>query len=624
MNNLLWLILGAPLFGAIFIVLFGRRLQAACCAQLATVMVFISSFAVFLLWCNAGDNAVFTQTLFIWMDIGSWRPEFGLTVDRVSLIMVTVASWIGFLIHLFSVRFMAGEEGERRYFFYLNLFVAGMLFFVMADNLILLYLGWEVMGLCSYALVSYYYHKQYYAYCGRKAFVVTRIGDTALAIAILVVFASFNTVNIQAIFSQIQTQPPEYWVIAAICLLLLVAGIAKSAQFPIHVWLPDAMTGPSTVSALIHAATMVTAGVYLLVRFHPLLNMVPDIRLCIAFIGCITAFFAASAALAQNEIKRILAYSTISQIGYMFAAVGAAAYSLALFHLIVHACFKALLFMSSGVIIKAYNGEGDIRRMGGLAKHQPALNIVYLIGCLTLGALPFVTSSFYSKDAIIAADFTTASGYPLVFLGFTAALFTSIYSMRMYFMVFSGKARSDIVPYHLPVTMKLPLIILAFLSIFIGMIQLPEEWDFGPHILISWLSPVVGHFTMPDAVTSLWLEVIGSLVAVIGIAAAYPIVRRELSRRYGLGNNSFLNNAWFTDSAAYCLIVVPYNKICWCAEWLVEKLLLHKLIINSVVSLLNIIHIGIKRMLSGALQRYLYLMVSGLVLIMFYAVWLFI
>lgn len=623
MNNLLWLIPGAPILGAIVIALFGQRLPAKCCSRFATLMAFVSAAVVLLLWLNGGLDAHFHEDLYAWMSIGSWTPHFSLSVDKVSMVMLTVATWVGSLIHLFSVRFIGGEDGERRYFFYLNLFLAGMILFVMADNLVLLYLGWEVMGLCSYALVSYYFYKQYYAYCGRKAFVVTRIGDTALAIAIVFAFAHFGTVNMANIFHQVQTQPQDHFMIGMLCVLFLIAGVAKSAQFPMHVWLPDAMTGPSTVSALIHAATMVTAGVYLLVRFHLLLNMVPDVRLAVAYVGCFTAFFAATAGMAQVQIKRVLAYSTVSQIGYMFAAVGAGAYSLALFHLLVHACFKALLFMSSGAIVNAYGGESDIRNMGGLAKKQPLLNVVYLIGCLTLAALPLVTASFYSKDAIIAADFTSRDGYVLAALGLVGALFTGIYSMRMYFMIFQGKARTKIVNYSVPFSMKLPLVILAFFSVTIGWIQLPDDWNFGPHLLVPWLSSVVGWSPMPDAQASFWLEIIGALVALVGIILAYPIAKREIAKRHGLGDNKFLQNAWYIDRLSHYVIVVPYYALCSISQQMVEKLLLNKVVVGSVTGLLNLAHVGMKEVQSGALQRYLYLMVLGAVLLLAYSVWLF-
>ncbi len=614
MNDLLWLIPGAPLAGALFTALLGQKVSAKLCSLLATLMVFVAALMVLLLWFNGGAEANFSQHLYKWMSVGAWQPHISLCVDKVTLVMVTVATWVGFLIHLFSVHFMGKEEGVRRYFFYLNLFIAGMVLFVMADNLVLLYAGWEIMGLCSYALISYYYHKKHNAWCGRKAFVVTRIGDLALAIAIICIFMHFGTVDMADIFNQHKTALQDNFMIEVICLLLLLAGIAKSAQFPLHIWLPDAMTGPATVSALIHAATMVTAGVYLLVRFYQFLESVPNIRLIVEFVGCMTAFYASVVALSQNEVKRILAYSTISQIGYMFIAVGAGAYALALFHLLVHACFKALLFMGSGVIIKACDGVSDIRKMGGLAKSQPLLNVVYLIGSLTLAALPVFTASFYSKDVIIAASYTTDNyGEWLAFLGLAGALFTALYAMRMYFMIFTGQPRTQIVNYKLTFSMQLPLIILAFFSITIGWIQLPEGWHFGPHLLIPWLASAIGWIPLPDEETALWLEILGGSTTIIGIVAAFYMVRSELIKRRGIGNNHFLNNAWYIDHLIHYIIVIPYNNLCLITEIIIEKIFLTKGIVGTLTKLLNFANYSMKQIQAGSLQRYLYIMILGVI-----------
>ena len=618
MAHLLWLIPAAPALGVIWIALFSRRCSAHYAAFIATLMVGISALSVALLWCTVRETTVYLS-LYTWMSVGLWAPRFAFYIDKISLIMLTVATGVGFLIHLFSVHFMKNSSGIRRYFLYLNLFIVGMVCFVMADNLVLLYLGWEIMGLCSYALVAYYYKKPYYAYCGRKAFVVTRIGDAFLAIAILVVFFHFKTVEISSVFQQIQTHSDDAWLIGMLCVLFLVAGIAKSAQFPMHIWLPDAMTGPSTVSALIHAATMVTAGVYLLVRFHVLLDRVPDIRLCIAFIGGITAFFAASAALAQNEIKRVLAYSTISQIGYMFAAIGVGAYSLALFHLLVHACFKALLFMSSGVIVHAFGEISDLRKMGGLIRHQPILHAVYLVGVMTLSALPFITASFYSKEAIIAADFTAPYGWILSLLGIVGAFLTGLYAMRMYIMIFWGKARSMIQPYTLTFVMKLPLLILAFLSITIGWIQVPERWTFGPHWLVPWLALDLGWNPMPMGATAVWFEWVGILVVLASIMMAIPLTKAELCRQYGLSNCAFLRNAWYTDALSFALFVRPYFFLCWLCS-MFETIFLKKGMECGLIYVFNQAHESIKYMQANTLRSYLYGFILGTVILLAYLI----
>ncbi|WP_298771849.1 NADH-quinone oxidoreductase subunit L [uncultured Shewanella sp.] len=617
MNNLIWLIPGAPLIGAGFIILLGNRFTAQICARIAALMVFISAALVICLWGTLLtqpheinlNQPLFQQSLFTWMSIGSWQVHLALTIDKISLIMMTVASCVGFLIHLFSIQFMKGEAGERRYFFYLNLFIFGMLSFVMAHDLILLYLGWEVMGLCSYALVSFYYQKSHYAYCGRKAFVVTRIGDTALAIAIMVIFAQFHSIELPVITSQVGNQSIVSSNLMLIGALLILAAIAKSAQFPLHVWLPDAMTGPSTVSALIHAATMVTAGVYLLIRFHPLFELVPDLQLVIAFIGCITAFFAASAALSQNDLKKILAYSTISQIGYMFAAVGVGAYGFALFHLIVHACFKALLFMSSGVIIKAFNEEHDIRKMGGLGKKMPFMRYTYLIGSLTLAALPFITASYYSKDPIIAATYTQHFGFYLTALALLGALMTGLYSMRMYLMVFTGQARSEIQAYSLTIGMQLPLAILAFLSITIGFIQVP--WNWGPQLLIPWLASDLGLPTLPQGKAELFIDILGISASILGIALACYFTPKEIKHHQGLGNVTFLNQAWYVDALSMKWVVTPYYALCHLCRVCIEKIIFFRVIELSLIGLLQLGHDSLTRAQAGLITRYLYFICIG-------------
>lgn len=624
MNSLIWLIPGAPLIGAGFIILLGNRFTAQCCARIAALMVFISATLVIGLWGTlltqpheiTLNQPLFQQSLFTWMSIGDWQVHLALTIDKISLVMMTVASCVGFLIHLFSIQFMKGETGERRYFFYLNLFIFGMLSFVMAHDLILLYLGWEVMGLCSYALVSFYYQKSHYAYCGRKAFVVTRIGDTALAIAIMVIFAQFHSIELPLITSQVGAEgvtPSQLTLIGA---LLILAAIAKSAQFPLHVWLPDAMTGPSTVSALIHAATMVTAGVYLLIRFHPLFELVPDLQLVIAFIGCITAFFAASAALSQNDLKKILAYSTISQIGYMFAAVGVGAYGFALFHLIVHACFKALLFMSSGVIIKAFNDEHDVRKMGGLGEQMPFMRYSYLIGSLTLAALPFITASYYSKDPIIAATYTQHFGFYLTALALLGALMTGLYSMRMYLMVFSGQARSEIQTYSLTIGMRLPLAILAYLSITIGFIQTP--WSWGPQLLIPWLASDLGLPNLPHGNAEFFIDILGISASILGIALACYFTSKEIKHQQGLGNIRFLNQAWYVDALSMKWVVAPYYYLCSLCRISIEKILLFIIIESSLIGILQQGHHSLTRAQAGQITRYLYFICIGAIVLLAY------
>ncbi|MCL9780796.1 NADH-quinone oxidoreductase subunit L [Vibrio sp. S4M6] len=626
MNNWLWLIPTLPLLSAAIIVLLGGRIPLRASGIIAATSVFISAILVGVLWVDSDFNPAYHQQLWTWMSVGDWKVNIGFTVDRLTLVMITVTTWVGFLIHLFSVPFMRKDFGERRYFCYLNLFVAGMLFFVMADNLILLYTGWEIMGLCSYGLISHYYNKEKNVYSGRKAFVVTRIGDTLLAIGILLTFVVFKTVNLHEIFHLAATQPVNLWVIGAICLLFLAGGMAKSAQFPFHVWLPESMAGPSTVSALIHAATMVTAGVYLIARTHVLYNLVPDVTWWVSLVGAFTAFYAATCAVAQNDVKRILAYSTISQIGYMFAALGVGAYDLAIFHVIVHACFKALLFISSGVIIDMYNHDHDIRKMGGLGKRLPWLKWTYLAGCASLAALPIITASFYSKDAIIAATDTGYLGWLLAGLGLVGALFTSIYSFRMYFMVFNGKNRTPftkpayISEKGLPWQMKVATGILAVGSIAIGWIQFPADWSFGPHLFVPWLSQVLGNVPELDPSTGLVLEILGSVIAIAGVWIAHVMVKKEIAAGKGIGDNKFLNAAWYIDDLSKLIFVRGFKAFTGLLETVIERWILNKGLVGGVSATLSSTGEIVSEGQGNQVSRYVLWMILGAVILLFYMV----
>ncbi|MFP8966810.1 NADH-quinone oxidoreductase subunit L [Pokkaliibacter sp. CJK22405] len=611
MHSLLWMIPCAPLLGALLIILL-EGLPTRVYGVIATLMVLVSAVLVALLWLS-GNWDMPVQQAYTWMHIGNWNLHVGFRVDRFTLVMASVSAWVGLLIHLFSTQYMRHDFGERRYFAYLNLFVGGMLLFITADNLILLYAGWEIMGLCSYALVSHYYGKEQNVYAGRKAFVTTRIGDTALAIGIFLCFMQFQSLDLQTIFDAAPQAPTG--MIAAICILFMLGAFAKSAQFPLHVWLPDAMAGPSTVSALIHAATMITAGVYLIARTHVLFDLVPDVRWWVALVGAFTALYASVSALGQNDIKRILAYSTISQIGYMFAALGVGAYSLALFHLAVHACFKALMFMSSGVIIEAYHHDHDIRNMGGLHKKQKFLSYAYLAGSLALAALPLVTASFYSKDAIIAATFTAPHGAFLAGLGLVGALLTGIYSMRMYFLVFTGKPRTEIHDYKMTWAMKLPLGLLAIGSICLGFIQLPDSWDFGPHLLLPWLEPVLSSVALPEGHAGELLELLGALAAVVGILVAWPLSKSEARTGRGLGSLGFLTRALYIDDLAKVLIIAPFNGLCAVVGLLVDGLLLNGILVHGVRRVMLCGSALASRAQGQTISRYVQVLIIGVVLL---------
>lgn len=620
MSDWLWLIPGSPLAGAAAIALLGGALRPSTAARIATLAMLVCAVAVTALWATGGAGGAARQTLYTWMAVGDWQATMGLRVDRVSLVMVSVASWVGFLIHLFSLSFMAEDYGERRYYVFLNLFVAGMLLFVMADNLLLMYLGWELMGLCSYALISHWYRDGAKARCGRKAFVVTRIGDAALALAIFLLYSHFGTLGFEPLLGAVSSSHDDTALLGWIAVLVLIGAAGKSAQLPLSVWLPDAMAGPSTVSALIHAATMVTAGVYLIARLHPLFEAVPQILGLVAVVGALTLVYAGLAALGQHDIKRLIAYSTISQIGYMFLGLGVGAYGLALFHLATHACFKALLFMAAGVVINAYQGDHDIRKMGGLAQGQPYLRLVFLAGSLALAAVPFISAGFYSKDPIIEAAAVAPHGGLLWSLAILGAVLTGAYAFRLYLMVFHGPQRGETVPYRMSWSMRLPLGLLALASLTLGFVELPHGWHL-PQLWSPWLAPEVGVPELPHGGGGALLQLAGMVAPLAGIALAFSIVRRE---RAGGGTSAVgvLAQGGYLDTVYDLLIVRPYFGLARALRTLVESWSLNGLALGSVVSLIR----GGNRLLSmtqnGNAARYASLMVLGAVLMVGYFLWI--
>lgn len=559
MSQWLWLIPGGALAGALLIALLGGRMRPAFIAWLACSAAFVSFVTVLAFWFAGADAGVVHQTLYIWAPVGQWRPTFGFTLDRVSLVMVSIVTAVGLLILLYSVSFMANDPGQRRYYFFMSLFLGGMLVLVLADNLLLLYLGWEMVGLCSYALIGFWYKNPANATAGRKAFIVTRVGDTSLAIGIFLLFSELHTLSFDRLFAAAATQWALGSELATLAAVLILGGaLGKSAQLPLQVWLPDAMAGPSPVSALIHAATMVTAGVYLLIRIHPLLELAPLVQWLVAAIGAVTILYGASSALAQRDIKRVLAYSTISQIGYMFLAVGCGAYALALFHLTTHACFKALLFLAAGAVIRAFDGEHDIHRMGGLAGRLPILHFSFLVGAASLAAVPVVTAGFFSKDAILTAAWAAPAGPLLWAFAVTGALLTGAYIFRVYLFVFHGAGPEPTLNV-LPRTMAIPLLVLAAFSLVAGFIEWPEGWP-GPQLWSDWLAAALGRAAMPTHVTAYLLQALGATAAIGGIALAFPLVRLERQEKMP-PLLRFLAAGWGFDALYGVLFVRPYRLL---------------------------------------------------------------
>lgn len=476
----------------------------------------------------------YTQPLWTWMAVGDLQVNLSLYLDGLSLTMLSVVTCVGFFIHLFASWYMRGEEGYSRFFAYTNLFIASMLFLVLGNDLLFVYLGWEGVGLCSYLLIGFYYQQSKNGAAAMKAFIVTRVGDVFLAIGLFILYQQLGTLNIQTIL----TLAPEKmaagsWPVTLAALMLLGGAVGKSAQLPLQTWLADAMAGPTPVSALIHAATMVTAGVYLIARTHVIFTLAPDVLYLVGFIGAVTLLLSGFAALVQTDIKRILAYSTMSQIGYMFLALGVSAWDAAIFHLMTHAFFKALLFLSAGAVIVACHHEQNIFRMGGLRKSLPLVYVCFLIGGGALAALPFITAGFYSKDEILWQ--ALASGHPeLLAAGLVGAVLTSIYTFRLIFVVFHGPEQTQAHAGH-GLAYTVPLVVLALLSTFIGALIVPP------------LHGVLPAGAEGELSAKHYLELISGLISIGGILIAAWLFlgeRRWVSRMAQTAGGKTLVQIW--------------------------------------------------------------------------------
>src|SRR5262245_4040036 len=493
--SILWLIPVLPLLGATINGILGKRLPKSIITAVAVGTVgisFILALRVFV--AMLGTSALpINRDYFIWIQAGRFQAQVGFMLDHLSGLMILIVTGVGFLIHVYSAGYMADEKGFYRYFAYLNLFVFFMLTLVLANNYLMMFVGWEGVGLSSYLLIGYWFTRKSAADAGKKAFIVNRIGDFGFLLAIMLIFWTFGRVDFAGVFGRLQDTTsfgPEplgtVGVLTTIGLLLFVGAVGKSAQFPLYVWLPDAMEGPTPVSALIHAATMVTAGVYMVSRSSAIYNHAPGALLVVAAVGAFTAIFAASIGLVQTDIKRVLAYSTVSQLGYMFLACGAGAYAAGMFHLMTHAFFKALLFLGAGSVIHGMGGIQDIRKMGGLRQHMPWTYRTFLVGTIAIAGIP-PFAGFFSKDAVLWSAWNYANyGRLLWLVGVIAAGFTSFYMFRLVFLTFSGAPRySEHEAHHVhesPKSMLIPLMVLALFSVFAGFVGVPAALGGGNHI----------------------------------------------------------------------------------------------------------------------------------------------
>jgi NADH-quinone oxidoreductase subunit L len=570
-----WLPILLPLLGALVNGLFGRRLGRRAVGLLACATVglaFVVAATIYwgLALVSPEQRAVpISNALFSWITIGDLEVKASLLIDPLSSVMTLVVTGVGFLIHVYSIGYMADDERYSRYFAFLNLFVASMLILVLADNFLMMYVGWELVGLCSYLLIGFWFERPAAADAGKKAFIVNRVGDFGFALGVLLVFFTFGSLEFAKVFPAVQTARFGGAPIAVIAALLLLGAVGKSAQIPLHVWLPDAMEGPTPVSALIHAATMVTAGVYMIARTHPIYQAEPRVALLVVVVGTATAFFAATIALAQNDIKRVLAYSTISQLGYMFVGVGVGAYVGAIFHLATHAFFKALLFLAAGSVIHALSGEQDIRKMGGLGGKIKVTAGTFIVGAAALAGFP-LTSGFFSKDEILAAAFAYS---PLLWgIGLLTAFLTAVYAFRLVFIVFTGEPRLE--PHaaeHLhesPRVMTFPLIGLALLALAGGLINLPPLLGGGAG-LAAFLEPGFLPASEGEALShSMESALLGvsAVVSLLGLAVAYylyvvnPQAAKALGKRFGFIYNLLLHK-YYVDEIYMQLIVSPLREL---------------------------------------------------------------
>jgi len=654
MNSIVW-IPALPLLAFVINGLFGAfypKRWAGWLSVLAVIGSFVLALqALFGVLGHQGHGAYFYGTVYQWISSGGFQVTVGFNVDPLTAMMLCVVTGVGSAIHIYSTGYMAADPGYRRFFCFLSLFTFSMLILVLANNFLLLYVGWELVGLCSYYLIGFWFEKKSAADAGKKAFVVNRVGDFGFGLGIFLIWVTFGTLDYHAVFSHaheivgqnVHLFGTDIPTLTLICLLLFVGAMGKSAQFPLHVWLPDAMEGPTPVSALIHAATMVTAGVYMVARCAALFDLAPVAMETVAVVGGFTAIFAASIGLVQNDIKKVLAYSTVSQLGYMFLAAGMGAYGAAAFHLMTHAFFKGLLFLCSGSVIHVMehglHGAGihkdpqDMRNMGGLKEYIPWTYRTFVVGAVAIAGIPPL-AGFVSKDLILEKTFAHggALGYGLWAIGAIAAFMTAFYMFRLIYMTFHGTPRfAPEVAKHLhesPISMVFPLQVLAIFSIVGGLVGWPELLG-GPKLfrlgegLIHFLQPAFGHGAHHGEHLSHALELglmgVSVAIGVAGIALAYAFYVADPQRPVRLGRDfpglhGILLNKWLMDELYDAIFVNPVKS----GARLIYRafdLPIVDGVVNGVGALVRATGRGLRPAQTGGVQNYAAIMVAGLLVI---------
>ncbi|MDO8971021.1 MAG: NADH-quinone oxidoreductase subunit L [Saprospiraceae bacterium] len=623
MNSLIPLIPFLPLLGFAINGLFGRRLSKTTVGVIGSGTLLISFILSVMCFNQVAETGSIQVTLYNFFTVGNLSADFGFLVDHLSVWMMLIVTGVGFLIHVYSIGYMHEDEGFWKFFAYLNLFIFSMLLLVMGDNFMMLFFGWEGVGLCSYLLIGFWYTNKEYGKAARKAFIMNRIGDLGLLLGMFMILQIFGSLNYAEIFTALPTMRLEAGVVTTICILLFIGAMGKSAQLPLYTWLPDAMAGPTPVSALIHAATMVTAGVYLLARCNPLYGLSPDAMHFVAIIGLITCIFAAIIGLRQNDIKKVLAYSTVSQLGLMFVALGMGAYASAMFHVTTHAFFKALLFLAAGSVIHGMGGEQDIRKMGGLRKAMPITFWVFIVGTFAISGFPLL-SGFFSKDEIFAFTYANGGGiwWALVGLG---ALLTAIYMCRLLYVTFFGEFRgTHEQEHHLhesPRSMTIPLMILAALSIVGGFLNTPHFLHLGnDQWLAQWFSAVIPINEIHlDASTEWVLMGTTTTLAVLVIVASYFIYGKKsnlpVADEAQTGWTRVVANKFYVDEIYDFLFVRPVEKM--------SKMFHYYVDIQGIDGIVNGVGTGVQKMgaqfrklQNGNIEYYMLGMVLGVVLLM--------
>ncbi|HTN37326.1 MAG TPA: NADH-quinone oxidoreductase subunit L [Arachidicoccus sp.] len=620
--NLAYLVPLFPLVGFLINGLFRKQLSKQAVSVVGCGVLLASFILSLVLFFDIKAGGAGVRTYFDFINVADFKIPFAFQVDQLTAVFLLIITGVGSLIHIYSSAYMQEETPQHfaRYFAYLNLFVFSMLLLVMGANFLIMFIGWEGVGLCSYLLIGYWFKNDTFNYAARKAFVMNRIGDLGFLIALFWILSKTGTLSYHELFTPDMLAKFSRADVTAITLLLFVGATGKSAQIPLYTWLPDAMAGPTPVSALIHAATMVTAGIYMIARSHLLYSLAPFTNEIIAIIGVATAVFAASIALRQNDIKKVLAYSTVSQLGYMFLGLGVGAYGGAVFHVMTHAFFKALLFLGAGSVIHAMGGQQDSRFMGGLKKFMPVTHITFLLACLAIAGVP-PFSGFFSKDEILAAAY--ASSPVLYYLGVLGALFTAFYMFRIYAMTFLGKFRgTQEQAHHLhesPKAMTIPLSILAVLAVIAGFLGIPAIFAPHAHLLENFLSPVFSD--LPAASETLshqteWMLMLVTTVLVIAtiIWAWKKYADYQKSEQQETGLSKVLANKWYVDEIYDGLIVNPVMKFSNFLKNVIDKTFIDG-IVNGVGRFVQYSSRQIRLVQSGQVGGYILMMVLSLVVL---------